>query len=376
MGDKINIETIQQNNSFPKLDYSITNSQKRNELVHQIINSIPPEKLTPYYLEQLTRYLVIDEKTKKEKIILTDNRLVTVNKREMSFQGLVSKLENGEDGIYNFMAQGDKSIILVPKIEITQEDIQTVPGLRELREEIKNVEEQQKKARGREKYLLTKQLIDMRREQYALKYVYKPPISFTKITKSANNIDLSEKITIDQNGEPVSNGVISFFCPEHISCLLSNYSKLKQQVWGQFENDLYYLMEDLDDLADRALETQHPLLYDLMIYKIDGLSNHEIAERLERDYGVLHSPEYLSSLWKKKIPKIIAQQAKKDWLIWHFTEEEKGKWKRCSRCGQVKLAHNYFFSRNKTAKDGFYSHCKECRGQKYQYKKEGQNPLN
>lgn len=359
---------VEKSNLPLKLDYSITDPHKRNELVHQIINSLPPEKLTPYYLEQLTRYLVIDKETKKSKTVLTDNRLFTVNRRQTSFEGLVSKLENGEDGIYNFTTQGDKSIILVPKIEITEEDIETVPGLKELREVIIDVQEKQKKATGKNKYLLTRQLIDLRREQYALKYAYKPPISFTKISKSINNIDLSEKITINEEGEPESNGAISFFNPSHVSCLLCNYSKLKQQVWGQFENDLYYLMQDLDNLVDRALEMRYPLLYDLMIYKIDGLSNLQISARLQEKYGVKHSSEYLSALWKKKIPKIISEQAKKDWLIWHYTEEEQGHWKRCSKCHEIKLAHNYFFSKNNTAKDGFYSQCKDCRNQRYQEK--------
>lgn len=357
---------VEKSNLPLKLDYSITDPHKRNELVHQIINSLPPEKLTPYYLEQLTRYLVIDKETKKSKTVLTDNRLFTVNRRETSFEGLISKLENGEDGIYNFMTQGDKSIILVPKIEITEKDIQTVPGLKELREQIKNIEIKQKKATGKSKYLLTKQLIDMRRQQYALKYAYNPPISFTKINRTVSNIDLSENISINADGEPVSDGAISFFNPAHISCLLENYSKLKQQVWGQFENDLFYLMQDLDNLADRALEQDYPLLYDLMIYKIDGLSNLQISQRLNQTYGVKHSPEYLSALWRKKIPKIISEQAKKDWLIWHFTEEQKGQWKCCSKCHEIKLAHNYFFSKNNTSKDGFYSQCKDCRKQKYQ----------
>jgi hypothetical protein len=75
--------------------------------------------------------------------------MVTINKRETSYEGLVSKLENGEDGIYNFMTGGDKNILLVPKIEITEDDIKTVPGLKELREEIKKIEIKQKKAKGR-----------------------------------------------------------------------------------------------------------------------------------------------------------------------------------------------------------------------------------
>jgi hypothetical protein len=56
--------------------------------------------------------------------------MVTVTKRETSYEGLISKLENGEDGIYNFMTGGDKNILLVPKIQITEDDVETIPGLR------------------------------------------------------------------------------------------------------------------------------------------------------------------------------------------------------------------------------------------------------
>ena len=101
-----------------------------------------------------------------------------------------------------------------------------------------------------------------------------------------------------------------------------------------------------------------------MIYKIDGKQNIEIQELLYEKHGIKHSVEYISSLWRNKIPKLIAEKAANDWLIWHFTMEEKGKWKKCSRCGQIKLAHNRFFSKNKTSKDGFYSICKCCRNNK------------
>jgi hypothetical protein len=85
--------------------------------------------------------------------------MITINKREVSFEGLVAKLENGEDGIYNFMTGGDKDILFVPKIEITEKDIEEVPGLKELREEIKKIEAMQRVATGKRKFLLTKQLI-------------------------------------------------------------------------------------------------------------------------------------------------------------------------------------------------------------------------
>lgn len=102
--------------------------------------------------------------------------MITVNKRQTSYEGLVEKLENGEDGIYNFMTGGDKNILLVPKIQITEDDIATIPGLKELREQIKKIEEKQKSARGKQKYLLTKQLIEMRQDQYILKVLSSRPL--------------------------------------------------------------------------------------------------------------------------------------------------------------------------------------------------------
>ena len=349
---------------YPRLDYTITDPQERNQKVHEIVNSVSPEKLTPYYLEQLTKYLTETPENKKEKKILTDNRMITINKRETSYEGLVVKLENGEDGIYNFMTGGDKNILLVPKIQITEDDIATIPGLKELREEIKKVEIRQRAARGKQKFLLTKQLIEMRQDQYVLKSSYKPPVAMMKVTKSVNQIDLDEHITVDKNGDPVSDCLVSLFDPHHVCCLLCNYSKLKEDCWGHFDSDWWYLMEDFDNLSERALKEDYPILYDIMIYKIDGLQNKDIAARIKQDYDVSYSVEYLSAVWRKKIPKIIADKAKEEWIVWHYTYEEKGKWKRCSRCHEIKLAHPYFFTRNKTAKDGWYSMCKCCRNKK------------
>ena len=348
-----------------RLDYTITDPQERNKIVHKIIEKTPPEKLNPYYLEELTKYLVQDFSTKKDKTILTDNRMVTINKRETSFEGLVSKLQAGEDGIYNFIADNDKNILFVPKIEITEKDIETIPGLKELREEIKKIQIQQKKAVGKQKFLLTKQLIQMRQDQYVLKSLFNPPITITKMTKGLNQILLDENIVINSNTlQPQSDCLISFFNPEHICAILCNYSKLKEQCWGHFENDMYYLMEDFDTLADHALKDKYPILYDIMIYKIDGILNKQILKKIKNKYNITYSIEYLSVLWRKKIPKIISQQAKEDWITWYYSSRKKGKWKKCSKCHQIKLAHPYFFARNNTSKDGWYSICKCCRNKK------------
>ena len=157
---KIIEEKIATENIKPtrKLDYSLETPAERNELVKKIIDETPPEQLTPRYVEILTDYIIfaMDKEERKRRKILTDNRMVTVNKRETSFEGLVGKLENGEDGIYNMIAN-DKNIIFTPKISITQQDIDEIPALKELREAIEQVEKMEKAATGRRKYLLKKQ---------------------------------------------------------------------------------------------------------------------------------------------------------------------------------------------------------------------------
>lgn len=360
--DKIYEENIEEH---LKLDYKLESPVERTELVRKIIEQTPPAQLTNRYLEILSDYIIfaMDKQERKNKKILTDNRMVTVNKRELSFQGLVGKLENGEDGIYNMIAN-DKNIIFTPKISITPKDIEEIPELKELRDAIDVVEKQMKAATGKRKFLLKKQLIEMRQDQYVIKNAYKKPIYCLNGIKSFAKLDLSEKISIDEKGVVTSTGLVNLYDPKHVSVLLCNYSKIKEDVWDRFSCDSYYLMQDLDTVVDKALKEKHPLYYDLVIYKIDGKQNIEIQQLLYEKHGIKHSVEYISSLWRNKIPKLIAEQAQEDYLIWYHTIKEKSKWKRCSRCGQVKLAHNRFFSKNKTSKDGFYSICKACRNKK------------
>ena len=143
-----------------ELDYSLETPQERNELVHKIIAETPSEQLTSRYLEILSDYIIfaMDKEERKQKKILTENRLVTVNKRETSYEGLVGKLENGEDGIYN-MITNDKNIIFTPKISITEQDLADIPELRQLRAAIETVEKEIETATGKRKFLLKKQLI-------------------------------------------------------------------------------------------------------------------------------------------------------------------------------------------------------------------------
>ena len=118
------------------LDYTLNSPEERLALVNKILEENPNPD--PSYLEILADYLVLcmEKKEKKDKIILTENRMATISKRETSYENLVSQFENGEDGVYN-ITNNDKYVIFQPKISITAKDRRDIPELRQTDEAIK-----------------------------------------------------------------------------------------------------------------------------------------------------------------------------------------------------------------------------------------------
>ena len=309
----------------------------------------------------------MEKQERKERKILTDNRMMTVNKRECSFEGLVSQLENGEDGIYNLITD-NKNQIFQPKVTITKKDLDEIQPLRQLREAINVWEAKLKVTEGKDAFVIKKALIEMRKDQYVIKNAYRRSIVPNKLTRSTHVIMLpDETSSFDEEGYPIPKGV-SLLNPVVCSAILCNYSRLKEDSFDRFEGDLYYLMLAFDEIADKALK-EYPLYEKIVECKVDGLQNTQIQEILQMEFGIKHSLEYISSLWRKKIPKLIASQAEDEYLYWYYLNIEKGKYKKCSRCGQIKLAHNKYFSKNKTSRDGYYSICKKCRNSKNKTKK-------
>ena len=293
--------------------------------------------------------------------------MATITKREISYEGLVSQLENGEDGIYNLMNDNGKNTIFQPKVTITKKDLEEIPPLRQLRECIERWEKLQKTVSGREAFIVKRTLIEMRKDQYVIKNAYRQPIVFSKITRSMKSfprLPWNESIEYDNKGNAVIHYEGISFCDYRVvSEILQLFPALKGRSQGRFEGDVWYMIQDFEKLWHETL-APYPMYQRIVEYKMDRLQNVEIKALLEKEFQFTHSVEYISSLWRNKIPKLIAQKAQDDWLIWHFTIEEKGKWKKCSRCGEIKLAHSRFFSINKTSKDGFYSICKQCRNSK------------
>ena len=343
-----------------KLDYTIDSPEERKAIVEQILAETPEP--SERYLEILADYLTLcmEKQERKQRKILTENRLYTVNKRETSFEGLVSQFENGEDGIYNLVTE-DKNQIFQHKVEITSEDLEEIPYLKQVKEAIELWERRLKTLTGREAYVAKKAIIDLRKDQYIIKNAFRKPT----ITMHASHATWSTPLNFEEkivDGEIIYSGV-SLLDYKVCSAILCNYSKLKASGEGNFMSDTWYLMTDFDRLCEKAL-AETPLYERLVELKIDGRPNAEIQHELQAEFGIKHSLEYISSLWRNKIPKMIASAAEDQFLDWWYLTQEKGVYKKCSKCGQIKLAHNKYFSKNRTSKDSFYSICKDCRNKK------------
>ena len=346
-----------------KLDYTLKTVEERKAYVENLLSKME-ETPNSAYLEILADYLVIpiERAERKERKVMTDNRMATINKRETSLEGLVAQLENGEDGIYNLINES-KTAILQPKVSITKKDLEEIPFLAQLRDSIERWEGLLRAAEGKDAFIIKKALIEMRKDQYVIKNAYRKPMVATKLVHSHPQIILDEEYIVNPDSQEISSSGFTLCDPNICQAILCNYSKLKQNAWGNFEGDIYFLMEDFDKLAFEVL-AENPLLERIVQCKIDGKQNTEIQLILDEEFNKKHSIEYISALWRNKIPQIIAERASEKLLDWYYTFIEKGKYKKCNRCGQIKLAHNKYFSKNKTSKDGWYSICKECRSRK------------
>jgi hypothetical protein len=99
------------------------------------------------------------------------------------------------------------------------------------------------------------------------------------VRSSHNYIPLDGEIEIGKDNLPISKG-ITLLDPKVCSAILCNYSRLKQDSWGNFESDTWYLVYDFENICDKAL-SQYPLYMKIVEYKIDGMQNIDIQEAIQ-----------------------------------------------------------------------------------------------
>lgn len=323
------------------LDYTIEDIEERKIVVNNYLSTnLEPSAKD---LETLANYLVYCKYDIKEKELLPDNRKITIAKRETSYEGLTEKLEGGEDALVHKMRQ-DKNMRLSQKKTLTKKEIAAHRELSAIQCAIDALKCGPQKT-GYAAYVIKQTIIDLYKDLYYIWTCLHPPVQSTKISFSKYPIHLEGYYLTD---------------PKVIEGLLCNYTRFKGISYGDFDGDIWYIMLDFDNLLKKSL-AQKPVYQSIVQKKIAGLTNDEIRDDIQLLYGLNYTKEYISSLWRNRIPEYIAEVAKEDYEEWLTTYVVKAKFKKCNRCGKVKLANTKYFSKDSSKKDGLYTLCKECR---------------
>lgn len=161
-----------------KLDYSLQTPEERKAYVEKLLAQTPNP--SNQLLENLADYLIfaMEKQERKEKKILTENRLSTVNKRETSFEGLSTQFEAGEDGVYNLITN-DKNQIFRHKVSITEEDRSNIPFLRQIQQAISYWKSILPLTSNRQAYIAKCAIIELQKDQYLVKNAFLKPIHLT-----------------------------------------------------------------------------------------------------------------------------------------------------------------------------------------------------
>lgn len=393
-----------------KLDFSIESSKDRMEA----IKSIPLETLTKKELETVTNYVLYGKDEDgtsivQRKEIQIKTKFDSYQKEHTTSLDALMESPTFDEGIF----QKNKVVYKKVKPTIDREQVKDILGMKELWEAIdrlKNIYDQNSGKKPREEgtpvlnqtqlYYLNHQLIELYQQQYQLKDIKFPTVfgkknkadfhdnpldyqlSFPilprgifsqendwlfmepfRITATAAQANLEREQEIINSGKPY----LDFRNKDHLYYLIQYYGDLKASVENQPDSIIHNLLWTLDFYIDKAnLSDQQRLIVEDKKFRFQ---NREIRAHLEKELGISHRENYISTIWNKAIDLIIeAVELNYDEYL---CKDYKKAWKKCNRCGKLLLRDPRNFVRKSKASDGLTGRCKRCDKEVRQNKKCG-----
>ena len=133
--------------------------------------------------------------------------------------------------------------------------------------------------------------------------------------------------------------------PDHISALL------KVRTVNDFDSDLFCLTYDLDSYVKRCdfTETEKEIL---ILWRDKDATQDSVAKTIGIKQQSVNKALH-------RICNKIAEVYNEEYEDWYYLNVEKGVYKRCTKCGTVKLVSK--FGKRANSKDGLRSYCNVCR---------------
>lgn len=386
-----------------QLDFSIPTSAGRRDFVKKYMEDNKDKRFSSADLETIANYILYgkDEDTGES---VVDRKEVEIKTKYNSYakkapESLDELIESPTFDERIFVRDKNRYKTIKPKID--REKDADVPGMVQLWESIDRFQHIIDANTGKiddpaapkltsvELYKWKHMVIDLRRQQFYLRDMVKPTICmFGTNARKVYQIESNSDIPWDLEGSDFSiaplgvliSGDEKFVNPkeyrgpnyeynkeakftidfrnyEHIYYLLENYEDLRISATNKPESTIGFLLDTLDFYIERANLSEPKKI--ILEYKKNKVQNEIIRKRLEKDFGLTHSANYISTIWKQKICKEIAEAAQLHY-DYYLNREKTFAWKKCNQCGKIKLKDTREFMRKSRSSDGLARRCKEC----------------
>lgn len=250
---------------------------------------------------------------------------------------------NGDNSYYSSNGDNAFDIFLLPKnykkvkdIVIENEDYKKYPILKDYKNLLDYFKKERKKmmANGLNKKTLkkvktiNKQIGYIKDDMVLIKEKLQRPIVWKSPLPDEGGADWDEYDTFDK---------------KQIKELLRIHKDS-----NDLQEDLICILYDLDMLIKKINFTeQQYLILNMWSY---GMKLSDIANALGMSIKEVDRKLNL-------IINMIVKQYEDDYTDWYYLNIRKGRYKKCSKCGEIKLVNQF----DKNGKKGFYSMCKKCR---------------
>lgn len=375
-----------------KLNYDLQYAEDRCELVRRIL-----EEDRDFWTEYLSSKSFRDKQIKNKNSILAENDFSLVALSIMADYLVFPKFKNQEEQQQHEIRKSLKSSKVIPvggikdihkivqknksinyrnkKQMITKQDLIDFKDLQQINNVLIEIEKligrtpkerKEKQQENLKKYghatlrKLKRIYNDLKRDMIIIKEKLRGTIYFKRATKGTTKITFEEDTGYyNESGDyiEVSENRIDFGKADHISALLNYYSQLKQRFYDDINSEMWAILLDLDNLIENT--KLRDFEREILILKIDKMPNDEISKILKEKYDLELSNVRISQIFNEEIPKKIVETYRQQREDWIFTFKVKGEYKKCSKCGEVKLTK--YFSPKKDSKDGYHSYCRNCR---------------
>ena len=391
------------------LDRMIQRDIDRVENVKNIFSSIDINTLTQSDLESAATYILYGKTENGDSIFDTgecfDEKTRYNSYRRTAPLSLDSLLESSTFDPSTLISLSDKRNYIKAKPAIYRDEDASIPGMTQLWESIDRLTElmtsikEGKQEANFSKYKLKHQIFQLRFDQYLLKEAYKPSYKANPQKGGAHHggqqfIDWDSNaeywMTLDEWKRKVASSLLPIDTDlSHYEARTNSWTGETEIKWHvryhyfDWENETHVkkfirFYWDIEQMCHNKLWTwAKTLVLDFQRYikrlnlppawawafehYLLGMDNEVIAAKVEEIFGKRYASTSIRDICIRKIPHMIATEAKKCRLI---VETPDWKKKQCCRCGKKYPRSSLFFAYDFSGVNNLGGKCLSCAGYK------------